>query len=153
MGGTRALMIVLAAGLGLLPALAAPAEQPAPPQAQPPRNQWPPPAAAKPPAPIDYLKAGAQLFNQGHVARAKAYFDAAERMRPQLGENEQIVLDVYQEEIAKYQNGLPTAPKDPAVAPASMTARAPATAVVSTAAAGAAATPPTRPVNGGPTVS
>jgi hypothetical protein len=149
MGGSRALTIVLATGLGLMMALGAPAETAPPPaeqQSQPRRQPQAPervlPAAKVPP--VQYLKAGATLFNKGDVAQATRYFDAAERFRAELSENEQIVLDVYQEEVEKYQKRLAAPRSDPAVAPASMRAQAPA---------GAAMAPEAQPNSESPSAS
>jgi len=116
MGGRKGFTTLLAVGLGHTLALAAP------PAAEPPRVVAGQQAAEpKKVPPIDYIKAGAYLFNKGQVEKAAKYFDAAEKLRSELNENEQIVLEVYREEIEKTQKpGKQTAPtRDASVAPAS----------------------------------
>ena len=147
MGGSRVLTIVLATGLGPMMALGAPAETAPPPAQQQPQPQPQAPERVQPAAkvaPVQYLKAGATLFNEGDVAQATRYFDAAERFRADLSENEQIVLDVSQEEVEKYQTRLAAPRSDPAVAPASMRAQAPA---------GATTAPEAQPNSQGPSAS
>jgi hypothetical protein len=69
-----------------------------------------------PPAPaIDFLKAGAHLFNKGQYDLAAKYLLAAERRRAQLTENERIVLDAYQDEMDRYRKRKRAKTLDPAV--------------------------------------
>ena len=61
-------------------------------------------AAARPPAPVppvDYLKTGARLFNNGQYDLAAKYIGAAESYRDKLSSYEQTVLDAYLKEMAK----------------------------------------------------
>jgi hypothetical protein len=69
--------------------------------------------------PIEYLRAGAKLFNQGKYELAGKYLEAAYRYRDRLSRNEQIVLDVYLDELVKYRNQLAgRSVADPDVRPA-----------------------------------
>jgi hypothetical protein len=69
--------------------------------------------------PAKYLRAGATLFNQGKYTLAGKYLEAAYRYRDRLSRNEQIVLDVYLDELVKYRNQVAgRALADPGVKPA-----------------------------------
>ncbi|MHB1556775.1 MAG: hypothetical protein ACYC61_04750, partial [Isosphaeraceae bacterium] len=76
---------------------------------------------APPAAPIKYLKAGAELFNDRKFDLAAKYLKAADMYRDQLRDDECKMLDLYLQELAKVQQGTPAAPpvRDAAVAPAS----------------------------------
>ena len=59
---------------------------------------------ARPPAPappVEYLKTGARLFNNGQYDLAAKYINAAQSYRDQLSGSEQKVLDAYLREMAK----------------------------------------------------
>jgi hypothetical protein len=113
MRGLRAITIGLSVGLWPASGFGAPpADEPA---------ATPGPDAQTPARPVEYLRAGAALFNKGDFQKAKPYFDAAEKVRGQLSKNEQVVLDTYVEELGRFLQPPVRPPSDPAVAPASMT--------------------------------
>ncbi len=63
-----------------------------------------PDAAARPAAPVppvEYLKTGARLFNNGQYDLAAKYINAAQMYRDQLSNYEQTVLDAYRKEMSK----------------------------------------------------
>jgi protein involved in polysaccharide export with SLBB domain len=80
---------------------------------------------APPAPPIEYLEAGAKLFNTGDLDRASRYLDAANQYRDLLQADEQATLDAYLEELAKVQRpGKASAPRRSPAAAASPTAKA-----------------------------
>ncbi|SIN72594.1 hypothetical protein SAMN05444166_0459 [Singulisphaera sp. GP187] len=122
MGGLRGVTILLAISLGQALALGAPPEPAAAPE---------PVKTQEKPSALEFIKAGAYLYNKGQVDKASSYFKAADRFRDQLTENEEVVLEVYLEEVENYyKKRTATAvapvqpPVDAAVAPASTTATA-----------------------------
>ncbi|WP_406693797.1 hypothetical protein V5E97_22440 [Singulisphaera sp. Ch08] len=128
MGGLRGITILLTISLGQALALGAPPEPAASPASEPEKIQEKP--NAKPSA-LEFVKAGAYLYNNGQVDKASSYLKAADRFRDQLTDNEEIVLEVYLEEVENYYKKrtatatvTPTPRVDAAVAPASTTTAA-----------------------------
>lgn len=126
MGGLRGSTILLTISLGQALALGAPPEPAASPVPQ--KTQEKP---QEKPSALEFVKAGAHLYNKGQVDKASSYFKAADRYRDQLSESEEIVLEVYLEEVESYYKkrtataAAVTPRVDAAVAPASTTAAAP----------------------------
>lgn len=127
MGGLRGITILLTISLGQALAFGAPPQ----PAAAPAPGKTEETPQGKPSA-LEFVKAGAYLYNKGQVDKASSYFKAADRYRDQLSENEEIVLEVYLEEVETYYKKRAAAataavtPRvDAAVAPASSTAAAP----------------------------
>lgn len=116
MRGLKGITIMLAASMGPTMAPGAPPEPSAPPAPAPAK------APEKPPA-VEYLKAGAYLYNKGDREKASKYFQAADRFRSQLSGNEEIVLEVYLEELENQaKKAQAAAPRtDTAVTPAATT--------------------------------
>jgi tetratricopeptide (TPR) repeat protein len=138
MSGLRGITILLAISSGQALAFGAPPVPAAPPEktAQKPAEKV---------SALEYVKAGAYLYNKGQVDKASKYFQAADRFRSQLSDNEQVVLEVYLEEVENFYKKRPTASRvDPAVAPAATTTAAP-TKPDATNAAGPAALPGLEP--------
>ncbi len=71
---------------------------------------------APPAPPIKYLEAGAKLFNTQQFDKASKYLEAANRYRDMLHEDECATLDAYLRELAKVQQGAPSAPAAPVAA-------------------------------------
>ncbi len=88
-------------------------------------------ATARPPSPVppvEYLKAGARLFNDGLYPKAAQYLQAAQMYRDQLTGAERTVLDAYLKEMTDNADAAPPgASAAPAPAPAApaVTAAAP----------------------------
>ena len=91
-------------------------EAPAPePEKNAPAEKTDPVKPAQPPAPpIEYLKAGIVFFNTQKYDKAGPYLEAAHRFRDRLKEKERVVLDVYRDELAKYQRAVKEAAEHPA---------------------------------------
>jgi type II secretory pathway component GspD/PulD (secretin) len=81
---------------------------------------------------VEYLKAGARLFNGGQYDLAAKYINAAQTYRDQLSASEQKVLDAYVSEMAKAPvgGGAPAPSAAPAPAPVAVAAPEPSPAQV-----------------------
>ena len=102
MGRLRTLAILTTLGAGGASSLgsgpdAAPTTPPPSPATAPALPRKEPPAP-----PRQYLETGCRLFNAKRFDLAKKYLDAAQMYRDRLEQQEQVVLDVYREEYAKY---------------------------------------------------
>lgn len=65
------------------------------------------PQASEPPAPPrQYLETAAELFNKRYYSLAAKYLKAAQLYRDRLSTNEQLVLDIYQEKLDRYNEDL-----------------------------------------------
>ncbi len=139
MGRLRGIAILLTFSLGRAPALGAPPESPASP-AEPatPQEQAP-----EKPSALEFVKAGAYLFNKGQLDKATSYFKAADRYRDQLTENEEIVLEVYLEKVETFYKNRKAEANATGVAEATAKAAAVAEATAKAAMAKATATDPT----------
>lgn len=108
MGRLRTLAILVGLGAANPGAFVAAADGPSPPpqvlgQGAPVANPAPPPTRPEPPVPPKtYLVTGARLFNQRRFDLAAKYLRAAEMFRDRLTPNEQVVLDVYREQLDRY---------------------------------------------------
>jgi hypothetical protein len=104
MVGLRAATLLLT--FGVSGADAPPAPSATAPAAPSPATDSTPKRPAPPAPPVEYLRAGAKLFNQRKYELAGKYLEAAYRYRDRLSRNEQIVLDVYLDELENYRNQL-----------------------------------------------
>lgn len=125
MGGLRGITILLTISLGQALAFGAPPEPAASPVPEKPQEK-----PHEKPSALEFVKAGAHLYNKGQVDKASSYFKAADRYRDQLSESEEIVLEVYLEEVESYYKkrtatAAVTPRVDTAVAPVSTTAAVP----------------------------
>jgi len=77
--------------------------------------------------PVQYLEAGARLFNSGKFDLAAKYLDAAQMYRDQLEPDHQALLDEYAREMKKVK-GAPAATAAPAPTPAAAATPSPAIA-------------------------
>lgn len=139
MGRLRGIAILLTFSLGRALALGAPPESPASPaEPAPPQEQAP-----EKPSALEFVKAGAYLFNKGQLDKATSYFKAADRYRDQLTENEEIVLEVYLEKVETFYKNRKAEANATGVAQATAKAAAVAEATAKAAMAKATATDPT----------
>lgn len=123
MRGLRAITIGLAISLGYATAWGEP------PKADPPMPPEGPQTESKPApkvASVEYLKAGAKLFNKGDFKKAEPYFKASQRFRSELSRHEQVVLDTYMEELTRFTAEASRPRTDSALAPASLSLTKPA---------------------------
>ncbi|ADV63192.1 hypothetical protein Isop_2622 [Isosphaera pallida ATCC 43644] len=104
-----------------------------------------PTPATRPPAPvppIQYLQAGARLYNSGQFWKSSRYLQAAHDYRDQLNPEEQVMLDAYLKAIRQVPRDLLAPPAQVAATP---TPPSSPTAITATPISPAHTTPPTTP--------